>query len=143
MPHTRVLVAENHKSIRETILRLLEREFEVVGAVQDGHALVDAAAKMKPDVCLIDISMPIIGGLEAAARLRKGGSTAKIVFLTIHQDPDFIQAAIDIGALGYVVKARMASDLHAAIRGAMAERLFISPTCTYCTQTGHENYLES
>jgi DNA-binding NarL/FixJ family response regulator len=139
---TRILVADNHKNMRDSVLRLLEREFEVVGAVQDGRALIEADSKMKPDVCVVDISMPIIGGLEAVAQLKKNGSTSKIVFLTVDEDPDFVQAAIDVGALGYVVKSRMASDLNAAIRGAMAGRIFVSPSCIFGSHIKYENKLD-
>lgn len=142
VPRTRILLADNHKKMRDRVLRLLEREFEVVGAVQDGCALVEAATRMKPDVCVVAISMPIVGGLEAVAQLKRSGSAAKIVFLTVNEDPDFVQAAIDVGALGYVVKSRMATDLHAAIRGAMAERLFISPTCAFQIQSVHDDQME-
>lgn len=105
---------------------MLEPEFEVVGAVGDGSALVEAASKTKPDVCVIDISMPIISGIEAATRLKASGSTAKIIFLTVHEDPDFVQAALETGALGYVLKSRMASDLRAAVKGVMGGQVFIS-----------------
>ncbi len=142
MPRTRILLADNHKEIRDKVLHLLEPEFEVVGSVQDGCALVEVASRMKPDVCIVDISMPIFSGLEAAAKLKKDGSAAKIVFLTVLDDSDFIQAAIDVGALGYVVKSRMASDLRGAIHGAMAEQLFISPSCTLGAQLPPEGQLK-
>jgi DNA-binding NarL/FixJ family response regulator len=115
--------------MRDRVVRLLESEFEVVGALEDGRALLEAASKMKPDVCVIDISMPVISGIEAATQLRESGSTAKVIFLTVHDDPDFVQAALETGALGYVLKSRMASDLRSAIKGVIAGRLFISPTC--------------
>lgn len=134
MPRTRILIADNHTNMRVSVLRMLEREFEVVGAVQDGRALIEADSKMKPDVCVVDISMPFVGGLEAVTQLKRNGSTSKFVFLTVNEDPDFVEAAIDAGALGYVVKARMASDLHPAIRSAMAERLFVSPSCMFSRQ---------
>ena len=107
-------------------VRLLEPEFDVIGVVRDGSALLEAASKMQPDVCVIDISMPVINGIEAATRLKKSGSTAKIIFLTVHEDPDFVQAALETGALGYVLKSRMASDLRVAVKGAMDGQLFIS-----------------
>jgi DNA-binding NarL/FixJ family response regulator len=136
---TRILLADDHQEIRDRVVRLLEPEFEVVGAVEDGGPLLEAVSKMKPDVCLLDISMPIICGIEAAAKLKASGLTTKIIFLTVHEDPDFVQAALETGALGYVVKSRMATDLRAAINGAMAGRLFISPSCTFTAQTGqHE-----
>ena len=128
MGRARILLADDHKEMRDRVVRLLEAEFDVMGAVEDGGALLEAASKIKPDVCVIDISMPVLSGIEAAAQLKKNGSTAKVIFLTVHDDPDFVQAALETGALGYVVKSRMASDLRAAIKGAMAGRLFISPS---------------
>jgi DNA-binding NarL/FixJ family response regulator len=125
----RILLADDHKGMRDRVVRLLESEFEMVGAMEDGRALLEAASMLKPDVCVIDISMPIVSGIEAAAQLKERGSTAKVIFLTVHDDPDFVQAALDTGALGYVLKSRMASDLRSAIKGAIAGRLFISPTC--------------
>ena len=123
---TRILLADDYKGMCDRAVRLLEPEFEVIGVVRDGSALLEAASKMRPDVCVIDISMPVLSGIEAATRLKKSGSTAKIIFLTVHEDPDFVQAALETSALGYVVKSRMASDLRAAIKGAMAGRLFSS-----------------
>ena len=128
MAKVRLLLAEDHKEMREMIVRILGREFEVVGAVGDGQALLEAERKAKPDVCVIDISMPILNGIEAAIFLQQKGSIAKIVFLTMHGQAAFLKAALEAGALGYVLKPRMASDLLPAIREAMSNRLFISPS---------------
>jgi DNA-binding NarL/FixJ family response regulator len=125
----RILLADDHKEIRDRAVRLLEPEFQVVGTVADGGALLRASEQMKPDVCVIDISMPLVNGIEAANQLRESGSTARIVFLTVNEDPDFVRAALRTGALGYVVKSRMATDLCAAINGAIGGRLFVSPSC--------------
>jgi DNA-binding NarL/FixJ family response regulator len=123
----RVLLADDYRPLLESVLRLLEPGFEIVGEAQNGQALVEAALKLKPDVIVTDISMPILNGIEAAERLREAGSTSKIVFLTVLSDPDFIFTCIATGALGYVVKARLGSDLELAIREAVAGRIFISP----------------
>ena len=123
----RILLADDHDEMRDQIKRLLESEFEVVDSVENGLALLEAAAKLSPDVCLLDISMPILNGIEAATRLRQSGSTAKIVFLTIHEDQDFLEAALKAGASGYVLKRRMELDLQPAIIEALAGRSFISP----------------
>ena len=131
MARARILLADDHKEIRDRAVRLLEPEFEVVGTVADGNALVRASAQLKPDVCVIDISMPYLNGIEAAIKLRESGSRAKIVFLTVNEDPDFVRAALRTGALGYVVKSRMASDLCAAINSAISGQLFVSPSCTF------------
>jgi len=127
----RILLADDHKEIRDRAVRLLEPEFEVVGAVSDGNALVRVYAQLKPDVCIIDISMPYLNGIEAAIKLRENGSEAKIVFLTVNEDSDFVRAALKTGALGYVVKSRMATDLCLAINGAIRGDRFVSPSCIF------------
>lgn len=130
----RLLLAEDHIGMRERVVQLLERGFNVVGVVGDGQAFLEAASRMKPDVCVIDISMPSLSGIEAAIQLKELGSKAKVVFLTVHEDPDYLRAALAAGASAYVVKARMASDLCFAIEEAMAGRLFVSPSVAYVTQ---------
>ena len=127
MDRARILLADDHGAMRERVKRYLAHEFEVLGSVENGLELLEAAAKLQPDVCLLDISMPILDGIETATRLRESGSAAQIVFLTIHEDPDFVQAALKTGALGYVIKRRMVSDLRLAIQEALAGRRFISP----------------
>lgn len=129
MTRTRVLLADDHEAIRDRAVLLLEPAYEVVGAVEDGSELLRAELKMRPDVCVMDISMPIVNGIEAAAQLKQRGSAVKIVFLTVHEDPDFVRAAFETGALGYVLKSRMATDLCAAIDGAVVGRRFVSPSC--------------
>jgi DNA-binding NarL/FixJ family response regulator len=124
----RILLADDHIEMRSRVVQLLELEFDMLEPVADGRALLEKALELKPDVCLLDISMPIINGIEAATQLVKSGSTAKIIFLTIHADWDFVQAALKTGASGYVVKTRIASDLKAAVREVLAGRPFISPT---------------
>ena len=131
MTRTRILLAEDHEGMRDRVVRLLEPEFEVVGAVEDGLALLEAAQRMRPDVCVLDISMPRMSGIKIAARFRKQDSAVKVIFLTAHEDPDFVRAALATDALGYVVKSRMASDLHVAIRAALGGRLFVSPSCCF------------
>jgi len=122
----RILVAEDHKLMRNRVVRLLKSEFEVVGAVDSGQALLEAAARLKPDVCVLDISMPVVSGIEAAAQLKLGDSPTKVIFLTIHNDSDFVGAAFKSGAEGYVFKTRMAADLLIAVREVMAGRTFLS-----------------
>jgi len=122
----RILVAEDHKLMRNRVVRLLKSEFEVVGAVDSGEALLEAAATLKPDVCVLDISMPNVSGIEAAAQLKLSDSPAKVIFLTIHNDSDFVGAAFKSGAEGYVFKTRMAADLIVAVREVMAGRTFLS-----------------
>jgi DNA-binding NarL/FixJ family response regulator len=106
----------------------LAGEYFVVGSVVDGCALLAEAERLQPDVVVLDITMPQLDGIEAARQLRRLHRPARLVFLTVHEDADFAQAALGAGGLGYVVKARLASDLLPAIRAALADRRFISPT---------------
>ena len=128
MNRPRVLLADDHEEMRDRIKRTLEVEFDVVDAVGNGRTLLEAAARLNPDICLLDISMPVLNGIEAALKLKEHGSKAKVLFLTIHEDPDFLQAALNTGASGYVVKRRIASDLRPAIRDALAGKTFVSPS---------------
>ena len=124
----RILLADDHPDLLLIVSDLLNFMFDVVGAVGDGESLLNAAAYLQPDVLVMDISMPVLTGIEAAQRLKERGDTARIVFLTVHDDPDFVRASLATGAFGYVVKPRLASDLVHAIREALADRIFISPS---------------
>jgi DNA-binding NarL/FixJ family response regulator len=111
----------------ELIRGPLEPTFDVVECAADGESLVEAAGELKPGLIVSDISMPKLNGIEAANRLRKLGSSAKIVFLTVHADPDFVQAALKTGALAYVWKFQISTHLLIAIEEALAGRIFVSP----------------
>jgi DNA-binding NarL/FixJ family response regulator len=106
---------------------VLARECVVVGQALDGEEALKEAARLSPDVIVLDISMPGMTGFEVAARLSKLQSTAAIVFLTVHADEEVVQAAQAAGGIGYVIKPRMASDLPNAVREALARRPFVSP----------------
>jgi DNA-binding NarL/FixJ family response regulator len=123
----KVLLADDHPGFPGLVASLLEPTFEVVGRVADGRSLFEAAMKLKPDVIVTDICMPVLNGLEAADLLKKSGCVAKIVFLSVHSEPDFVQAGLSAGALGYVVKPRVGTELVPAIREALAGKIFISP----------------
>ena len=111
LSRTRVLLADDNKQMLEYVRELLSAEgCEVVGTVGDGQAVLDAAVKLCPDVVVLDISMPILNGIQVAKRLRQSDPNAKIVFLTVAKDPDICRAALETGALGYVWKPRMATD---------------------------------
>ena len=117
----RILLADDHPGFSEIVERLLEPHlleppFQVVGKVKNGRDLVEAALKLQPDLIITDISMPLLNGIEAVRKLKESGSRAKVVFLTVHSDPDFVCACFAAGASGYVVKARMATDLSPAVR---------------------------
>lgn len=143
MARARILLADDHKEMRDRVVRLLGHEFDILDPVEDGSALLEAASKLQPDVCLLDISMPVVNGIEAAAKLTERGTTAKIIFLTIHEDMDFVQAALKTGASGYVVKRRMASDLRTAVKEALAGRTFISTLVLIGAQKEHKREVPS
>ena len=113
--------------MRQKLVSTLEEDYSVVGAVPNGEDMLHAEATVNPDVIVLDIAMPVMNGIEAATRLKERESKARIVFLTMHEEPEFLEAALAAGALGYVVKTRLASDLPLAISEVMAGRRFVSP----------------
>ena len=122
----RVLLADDHRALLEEVRSLLNAEVEVVGCVDNGESLFEAAMELHPDVIVTDISMPKLSGLGAVDRLRESGCSSKVVFLTVHRDPDFVDAALKTGALAYVLKTTIATDLLFAIHEALAGRVFVS-----------------
>jgi DNA-binding NarL/FixJ family response regulator len=127
----RLLLADDHAEFLALTQRCLESEFEVLKTFCNGEAMLDEAATLDPDLIVLDITMPGLNGIEAARRLAAAGSKAKIVFLTVHSDQDYVGSALAAGALGYVVKARLATDLVPALRAAPAGRRFLSDTLCY------------
>ena len=123
----RVLLADDNPRVRDVVDGLLQSVVEVVGNVGDGKSLIEAATRLEPDLIVTDISMPVLNGIEAAKQLKELHCRAKIVFLTVHVDSDFIGAGLNVGACGYVVKPRMATDLVPAVREVLAGRMFVSP----------------
>ena len=123
----RILLADDHAPIIDRVTSILEPGFVVVGSVNNGVDLVSEAARLQPDLIVLDISMPGMTGIQAAQELREAGSKAKLVFLTIHERVEFVRACLAEGAFGYVVKSRLAVDLLPAIHEALAGRRFISP----------------
>ena len=123
---TRVLLVDDNQAILARARAVLAPACLVVGQAHTGEAALSAAASLRPDVIVLDISMPGMSGFEVAAELRQAGSTAAIVFLTVHDDAEFIEAAQASGVLGYVIKARLVSDLRDAVREARACRPFVS-----------------
>ena len=122
------MLADDHGDVLDTVARLLVPEFDVVGAVTDGYGLLSAAERLKPDVVIVDISMPILNGIEAVRRLMESGSLAQVVFLSVHESSDYVRAALATGALGYVVKPRLGVDLNVAIEEVHAGRSYLSPS---------------
>jgi len=124
-PKPRVIVADDHHAMLEEMSRLLKGDFEVVAAVTNGALAVQNVADLKPDAVVLDIHMPGMDGIEAARNLMRLGSSAKIIFLTIEIDPEYVELATTMG-VSYVVKTRLYHDLIIAIKEALAGRLFVS-----------------
>jgi len=122
----RILLADDHAGMRASAAKLVGSEFEVVAAVADGFLALEAVARLCPELVVLDIAMPGLDGIHTARALRRNGNQVKIVFLTVQEDEDYVSAALDAGALGYVLKSRMQSDLIPAIRQALAGEVFIS-----------------
>jgi DNA-binding NarL/FixJ family response regulator len=127
MRRPRLLLADDHALVLEGLQRLLEPEFELAGAVEDGRALLAAARRLQPDVILLDISMPLLNGIDAARQLRTIAPRAKIIFVTMHADAVYAAEAVRAGAAGYVVKRAAASELVNAIREVLRGRTYITP----------------
>jgi DNA-binding NarL/FixJ family response regulator len=120
VPRIRVLLADDHEGVRCAARALLEPEFDVVGEVPDGAAVLRVHEDLEPDVMVLDISMPELDGFEVARSLSRAGIRSRIVFLTLHEDDVFRDEARAVGAVGYVSKARMRGELRPAVREAAA-----------------------
>lgn len=123
----RVLLVDDSRAILAHAREALTPACEIVGAVTDGPSALTAVTRLRPDVVVLDISMPGMSGLEVASALRADGSTAAIVFLTIHDEAQFVDAAMQSGGTGFVVKRRLTLDLLHAVQEAQAGRSFVSP----------------
>lgn len=123
----RILLADDHVLVAEGIQKLLEPEFELVGIVADGRSLVAAAAKLQPDIVVVDISLPLLNGLDASQQLKKNNPNLKIIVLTMHSEPNFVTQAFRVGVSGYVLKQSVGSELVQAIREVIKGRTFVSP----------------
>ena len=126
MDRPRLLLAEDHADTAEQLRKLLRAEFDVVESVEDGNALVEAAQRLSPDVIVTDIAMPGIDGIAAVVRIRRQAPDARIVFVTVHADAMLVEAGLEAGALGYVLKEAAGDDLVAAIRAALTGQRYIS-----------------
>ena len=126
MDKIRVVLADDHPEVIAKIRGILGGEFEIVLVAENGNEAVSAVLELDPDVIVTDISMPLLNGLQAARRLQKAKSRVKIVFLTIHEDRDFVAAAFSAGATGYVTKRRLSTDLVLAIKQALKGDSFVS-----------------
>lgn len=124
----RVVLADDQKEMLRAAVLTLGDEFCVVGTAENGTEAVDLTTRLCPDVLVLDVCMPVEDGITAAYHLRDLGSTTRVVFLTVNQDPDFVEAAMSAGALGYVLKQSLAAELVPAIWSAINGNVFISPS---------------
>jgi len=127
MKKQRILLADDHKIVLEGLKGLLEREFELVGTVEDGRSLVAQAARLRPDVIVADISMPRLNGIDAVRQIKKNDPSIKVVFLTMHPDPSYAAGAFEAGASGFVLKHSASSELVTAIKEAIQGRTYVTP----------------
>lgn len=130
MKKPRVIMADDHSLILAGLRKLVEAECEVVGTAEDGRTLVEAAKKLRPDLILLDISMPLLNGLEAARQLAKLVPESKLIFLTMHASPTYATEAFQAGASGYLLKRSATSELSQAIQSVLKGQHYLTPLIT-------------
>lgn len=134
MKRIRILLADDHNMVCAGFQKLLEPEFEVVGAVGDGRALLKAAADLKPDLVLVDIGMPLLNGIDAGRELKKAMPGLKLIFLTMNPDPDVAGEAFRIGASGYLLKNSQGEELLQAVRNAVRGSSYVTPQIAHALE---------
>jgi DNA-binding NarL/FixJ family response regulator len=130
MPKPRVLLADDHVLVLEGFRRILEGQYELVGTAEDGRALLDTAKKLQPDIVILDVSMPLLNGIDAAAQLKKICPNTKTIIVTMHADTEYVRSAFEAGASAYVLKRSAVDELEQAIQAAIAGRFYITPLIT-------------
>ncbi len=133
MPDVTILLADDNAAVLDHVGKMLKKDssFRVLAALVDGGAVIREYLRLKPDVLILDISLGEMSGIDIARRLRHLGHNAKIIFLTVHEDRDYVNAAIGAGGSAYVVKSRLNLDLLRAIDAVLANKLFVSASLTY------------
>lgn len=127
MTKPRVLLADDHRMVAEGLRGLLTEEFELVGIIEDGRAMIDAARNLRPDVIVADVSMPLLNGIDAMTLLKQDNPGVRVVFLTMHRDAAYARRALAAGAYGFVLKHSAPAELVLAMRAALQGRTFITP----------------
>jgi DNA-binding NarL/FixJ family response regulator len=130
MTRPRILMADDHLMLLEAFKALLEPDFDVVGTVTDGRALLEEFSRLHPDVVLLDVAMPLLNGLDAGRQLKAQRRSVKLIYLTMNPDPDLAGEALRLGASGYVLKSSAAQELKQAIQEALRGRSYITPLIT-------------
>jgi DNA-binding NarL/FixJ family response regulator len=131
--NTTILLSDDNSAILARVGTMLEKEknYKVVAAISDGAAVVREYLRLRPDVIILDISMGELSGIDIARELRDSGCRAKIIFLTVHEDSDYLNAGMGAGGSAYVVKSRLSQDLLFAIKAVLSNKIFVSPTLLY------------
>lgn len=130
MPKPRILLADDHALVLEGYRRILEESYELVGTVADGRALVEAAKKMQPEIVILDVSMPVLNGIDASAQIKKSSPRTKIIVVTMHADTDYVRSAFEAGASAYVLKRSAVDELEQAIKAVLSGHSYITPLIT-------------
>lgn len=128
MKHTRVLLADDHPLTLEGLRAFLEPHLQSVGTVTDGRALVEAALRLKPDLIVLDITMPLLNGIDAAIQIKKSLPGVKLLFVTMHVNPAYLEAALNAGATGYVLKSAAREELLDAIQSVLRGNIYVTPS---------------
>ena len=127
MSRPTVLLADDHRIVAEGVKALLAPEFDLVGVVEDGRSLVEEAARLRPDIVVADISMPLLNGIDALVQMRKNDPEVKVVLLTMHREVAYARRALEAGAAGVVLKHSAADTLLMAIRASLDGQVFVAP----------------
>jgi DNA-binding NarL/FixJ family response regulator len=130
---TTILLSDDNSAVLDHVGEMLgkEKSYKVVGAISDGRVVVREYLRLRPDIVILDISMAEVSGIDIARELRDSGCRAKIIFLTVHEDSDYMNAGMGAGGSAYVVKSRLNQDLLSAIKAVLSNKLFVSPTLLY------------
>ena len=128
MKRARILLADDHTLTLEGIRAVLEPHHEIVGMVTDGRAMVHAALRLQPDLVVLDITMPLLNGIDAAVQIKKSLPGVKLLFVTMHVNPAYLEAALNAGATGYVLKSAAREELLDAIKSVLNGRIYVTPS---------------
>lgn len=139
MKKPRVLLADDHSFVLEGFKKLLEDHCQLVGAVEDGRTLIETTLNLQPDLVILDISMPRLNGIEAAKKLKKQAPAVKLIFVTMHADMAYIDAAFRAGASGYLLKRSAATELMQAVQSVMNDKFYMTPLITKEVMTSFLN----
>ena len=138
----RILLADDHSDFLEAVSRLLAAAFDIVATAADGRQALDLARRLRPDVVVLDVAMPDCNGFQTLEQLRRDGPETRVVFMTMHSDDEFVAAAINGGAHGYVLKSRLHLDLISAIDHALAGRLFLPALTSLSAVAGSQHAVQ-